>query len=69
MSEPIELIAIDEPHQGMIDAHREDEPSFTEVQRGERRVITGARSRSADLVISEYRAAQMADDLSTVSPS
>jgi hypothetical protein len=47
---PIELIALDEPYDGMISARREGEPSFIGVQDvGD--AIQAALARGVDLVV------------------
>ena len=49
-SEPVELIALDEPAQGLISARRNGEPTFTHVQ-GIADAMMAALSRGVDLVI------------------
>jgi len=49
-SEPVELIALDEPAQGLISARRNAEPTFTHVQ-GIADAMMAALSRGVDLVI------------------
>lgn len=51
MSEaPVELVALDEPYEGVISAYRDGEPSFTHVQ-GVADAIMAALSRGVDLVV------------------
>ncbi|WP_375504831.1 hypothetical protein [uncultured Jatrophihabitans sp.] len=51
MSEaPIELVALDEPYEGVISAHRDGEPSFSHVQ-DVADTIMAALSRGVDLIV------------------
>lgn len=47
---PVELLELDEPHEGNITARREGEPSFTHVQ-DVADAIMAALSRGVDLVV------------------
>ena len=47
---PVELVALDQPHEGLISARREGEPSFTPVQ-GVGDAILVSLSRGVDLVV------------------
>jgi hypothetical protein len=47
---PIELIALDEPYEGVISAHREGEPSFSHVE-DIADAIMAALARGVDLVV------------------
>jgi len=47
---PVELIALDEPYEGVISARREGEPSFSHVQ-DVAVAITAALARGVDLVV------------------
>ncbi len=47
---PVELIALDEPYEGVISARREGEPSFSHVQ-DVADAIMAALARGVDLVV------------------
>jgi hypothetical protein len=47
---PIELIALDDPHEGVISARRSGEPSFLYVN-GVSDAITAALTRGVDIVV------------------
>jgi len=60
--EPVELIALDEPAQGLISARRNGEPTFTHVQ-DIADAMLAALSRGADLVIPAQLYAELGEAL------
>ncbi|MCW2645362.1 MAG: hypothetical protein JWP07_1471 [Pseudonocardiales bacterium] len=57
---PIELLALDEPHEGAISARREGEPRVSRVQ-GVDDAIMAALSRGVDLVVPASMFAEIRD--------
>ncbi len=55
---PIERLELDVPHEGMISAHREGEPSFRWVQ-GMGDAIMSANARGVELVVTERLLAEL----------
>lgn len=58
---PVELVALDQPYEGVISARRVGEPSFSHVQ-GVADAIMAAHARGVDLVVPAQLFAEIHDD-------
>jgi hypothetical protein len=67
-SEPVELVALNQPTEGLISARRRGEPTFTHVQ-SLADAMLAALARGVDLIIPKRLYSELSDDLPPELPS